>query len=169
MHVFSGLACAEVDAELGSTARTVNRELSKVGAVDAALGTAAGGRCAVGDEAVLKTVADGGGKALRELSTDAPITELIGPSEAGAFDGLRQPHAIDIGGLCAQVQLDIRKALPIRELRERHDAKLLGAREILYVMITVATGNDAVKALPRQEVHDLYEDSLAEVHALLQA
>ncbi len=41
MHVFSGLACAEVGAELGITERTVNRELSKARALLAqALGTA---------------------------------------------------------------------------------------------------------------------------------
>ena len=40
MHVFSGLACAEVGTELGITERTVNRELSKARALLAqALGT----------------------------------------------------------------------------------------------------------------------------------
>ena len=58
--------------------------------------------------------------------------------------------------------------VPIRELREGHDAKLLGAREMFYVVVTVATGNDSVKALPWQEVHDLCEERLAEVHALFQ-
>ena len=41
MHVFSGLACAEVGAELGITERTVNRDLSKARALlSQALGSA---------------------------------------------------------------------------------------------------------------------------------
>lgn len=69
--------------------------------------------------------------------------------------------------MCAKAQLDIAKALTVRELREGHDAKLLGAGEVLCVAIPVVTVNDSVKSLPRQEVQNLGEESLAEVHALL--
>ena len=74
---------------------------------------------------------------------------------------------VELGRLCAQAQLDIPKALPVRELRKRHDAKLLGAGEVFDVVVGAPTSNDSVKALPRQEVHDLCEEGLAEVHALL--
>ena len=65
--------------------------------------------------------------------------------------------------------LDTPKALPIRELGEGHDAKLHGAGEVFDIAVGAATGDDPVKTLPRQEVHDLCEKCLAEVHALLHA
>ena len=58
---------------------------------------------------------------------------------------------IALGGLCAEAQLNVAQTLPIRELSEGHHAKLLGAGEVFDVVIAVATGNDSMKALPREE------------------
>ena len=64
-------------------------------------------------------------------------------------------------------QIGAEGLVPIRELREGHDAKLLGVGEVLDVVVTLVTGTDSMQALLRQEVHDLCEERLVEVHALL--
>ena len=87
-------------------------------------------------------------QALRELSKEVPIAALISLSKGRALDGLRQPHVVELGPMRAQAQLDIPKALPIRELGEGHDAKLLGAGEVFDVAVGAATGDDPVKTLP---------------------
>ena len=53
------------------------------------------------------------------------------------------------------------------QLGEGHDAKPLGTGEAPRVAIAVAPGTDSMKALPRQEVHELCEERRAEVHARL--
>ena len=78
------------------------------------------------------------------------------------------PRASSIKHCTNSAKMRIPKPLPVRELREGHDAKLPGAGEVLHVVISVTTGNDSVKALRGQEVHNVYEDSLAQVLALLQ-
>ena len=64
-------------------------------------------------------------------------------------------------------QIGAEGLVPIRVLREGHDAKLLGVGEVLDVVVTLVTGSDSMNELPGQEVHDLCEERLVEVHALL--
>ena len=66
-----------------------------------------------------------------------------------------------------KAQLNIAKTLPVRALGEGLHAKLLGTAEMFDVAVAVAPGTDSMKALPRQEVHDLCEERRAEVHARL--
>jgi hypothetical protein len=74
-----------------------------------------------------------------------------------------------------EADLDVAQALAIGQLSEGHYAELLGTRHRLDVAVAVAVFfkvvvaiDDAMKSLPRQEVHELGEKRLAEVHRRLQ-
>jgi hypothetical protein len=62
-----------------------------------------------------------------------------------------------LAGLSRQTHFDIAQALAVGQLREGHDAKLLGATEAARPVIAAVTIDDAMEGLPRQEVHDLHE------------
>ena len=98
------------------------------------------------------------------------------------MDAVRQsgPHVLlghSLGGLIAarfvaerlarigrQAGLDIAKALAPGELRERHGAELLGARQRAHARIAAMALHDASEAGPRDELHDLREQGLADMH-----
>jgi hypothetical protein len=71
---------------------------------------------------------------------------------------------VKLAGLSCQTHFDIAQALAVGQLREGHDAKLLGATEAARPMIAVVSIDDAMECLPRQEVHGLREQGFAEVH-----
>ena len=66
--------------------------------------------------------------------------------------------------LSGQTHFDIAQALAVGQLREGHDAKLLGATQAARPVIAAVSIDDAMEGLPRQEVHGLREQGLAEVH-----
>ena len=75
-------------------------------------------------------------------------------------------HVVKLAGLSRQTHFDIAQAFAVGQLREGHDAKLLGATKAARPVIAAVTIDDAMEGLPRQEVHDLHEQGLAEVRRL---
>jgi len=73
---------------------------------------------------------------------------------------------VKLAGLSRQTHFDIAQAFAVGQLREGHDAKLLGATKAARPVIAAVTIDDAMEGLPRQEVHDLHEQGLAEVRRL---
>ena len=74
------------------------------------------------------------------------------------------PHVVKLAGLSCQTHFDIAQTFAVGQLREGHNAKLLGATEAARPVIAVVSMDDAMEGLPRQEVHGLREQGLAEVH-----
>ena len=101
---------------------------------------------------------------LSQLEVDAPVARLVGVGQRRASDRRADAHVVKLAGLSRQTHFDIAQALAVGQLREGHDAKLLGATEAARPVIAAVTIDDAMEGLPRQEVHDLREQHLAEVH-----
>jgi len=101
---------------------------------------------------------------LSELEVDAPIAQLVGIGQRRARNRLGDTHVVELARLSGQTDLDIAQALAVGKLRKGHDAKLLGATEASYPVIAAVAIHDAMEGLPRQEVHDLREQRLAEIH-----
>jgi hypothetical protein len=101
---------------------------------------------------------------LSQLEVDAPVARLVGIGQRRASDRCADPHVVKLAGLSCQTHFDIAQALAVGQLRESHDAKLLGATEAARPVIAAVSIDDAMEGLPRQEVHDLREQGLAEVH-----
>jgi len=72
---------------------------------------------------------------------------------------------IELGILRDQTGLDVAQALPIGQLGEGHRAILLGAGQCLDVAVATVAIHVSRECGPRQEVHQLGEQSLAGVHA----
>ena len=108
-------------------------------------------------------------QALGELGVHAPVARFVGIGEGGAADRLAKAHVVERGRLRREARLDVAQALAVGQLGEGHAAQLLGARQCAYAVIAAITGHNALKGLPRQEVHDLREQGLANVHASLRS
>ena len=104
---------------------------------------------------------------LGKLGMNAPISEFVGIGQRGAFDLLTEPHVVELRRLRRETDLDVAEALAVSQLGEGHHAKLIGACHALHIAIAVVAIDDAMKGLPRQEVHELSEQRLAEVHRQL--
>src|ERR1035437_1959511 len=72
-----------------------------------------------------------------------------------------------LGGLRRQADFDIAHTFSVGQLRKGQNAKLIGAGHGLYVAISIVVIDDAMKRLPWQEIHELLEQRLAEVHEWL--
>ena len=101
---------------------------------------------------------------LGQLEVDAPVARLVGIGQRRASDRRADAHVVKLAGLSRQTHFDIAQALAVGQLREGHDAKLLGATQAARPVIAAVSIDDAMEGLPRQEVHDLREQGLAEVH-----
>src|SRR5450756_2541700 len=103
-------------------------------------------------------------KPLSQLEVDAPVARFVGIGQRRASDRRADAHVVKLAGLSRQTHFDIAQAFAVGQLREGHDAKLLGATEAARPVIAAVTIDDAMEGLPRKEVHDLREQGLAEVH-----
>ena len=101
---------------------------------------------------------------LCQLVPNAPIAPLVGIGQRGAGYRFAQPHVIELARLCRQADFDVAQALAPRQLSEGQDPELLRAIERTHPAIAAIARDDATKARPWHEVHDLGEQRLADVH-----
>jgi len=105
-----------------------------------------------------------GDQPLSQLEVNAPVARLVSIGQRRASDRRTDPHVVKLAGLSCQTHFDIAQALAVGQLREGHDAKLLGAIEATRPVIAAVSIDDAMEGLPRQKVHGLREQGLAEIH-----
>jgi len=67
--------------------------------------------------------------------------------------------------VCQQTGFDIAQTLAVGQLSERHGAELLGATQTAHPEIAAMTRHDTRKTCPRDELHELREQRLAQVHS----
>ena len=76
-----------------------------------------------------------------------------------------QSHRVELAGIGPQGDLDIAKAFAPGQLRKCHDAKLLRAAQSANPGIARVSIHNARKARPRNELHQLRKQRLADIHA----
>jgi hypothetical protein len=101
---------------------------------------------------------------LSQLEVDAPVTRLVSIGQRRASHRCADAHVVKLASLSRQTHFDIAQAFAVGQLREGHDAKLLGATEAARPLIAAVSIDDAMEGLPRQELHDLRKQGLADVH-----
>jgi hypothetical protein len=106
-------------------------------------------------------------QALGELCVNTPIPCLVGIGKRRAFDIVTKPHVIALGGLRRQAHLDIAQTFAVGQLSKRHCAKLIGTVQRLHVTVAAMSRHDSGKRAPRQKIHQLREQRLANVHRRL--
>jgi len=95
--------------------------------------------------------------------------EDLGQAPLGARVDPMSMRLLRSGGGAAAAQLaigvEVAQALAAGELRKRHGAELLGARKRTHAArVAALTLHDARETHPRNELHDLSEQSLASIH-----
>ncbi len=73
-------------------------------------------------------------------------------------------HVVKTLGLCAQIDFDIAKRLPICQLSKGHREELIQASKVLDLVIAAMCGNASPECSQRQIHHDLRENEFALVH-----
>jgi hypothetical protein len=106
-------------------------------------------------------------QALGEVGVDTPVSRLVGIGQRRTLDLLLHAHVVELGRLRREADFDVAQALAIRQLCEGHHAELIGTCHGLYVAIAVIAIDDAMEGLPREKVHELSEQRLADVHGSL--
>ena len=106
-------------------------------------------------------------QALGKFGVNTPVARLVGIGQRRAFDLLPQAHVVELGRLRRKADFDVAQALAVRQLRKGHHAELIGACHGLYVAIAIVAIDDAMEGLPGEEVHQLSEQRLADVHGSL--
>ena len=90
-----------------------------------------------------------------KIGIDAPVPHLVGFRQGTAGDLAADAHMIELVALCPEASLDVPQALPIGQLCEGHDAKLIHAGEMLHAEIALILRDATLKGFQRHEVHDL--------------
>ncbi len=93
-----------------------------------------------------------------------PIARLVSVGQRRPLDCRAKSHRVQLGQIGRQIGLDIAQALAPSQLRKRHGAELLGARPRAHTGVAAMALHDASEAGPRDELHDLREQGLADVH-----
>ena len=80
---------------------------------------------------------------------------------------MSQPYRITLMAVGRERHFDVAEAFAPSELGERHDTKLLGAIHASDAGVASMVIDDAAEAPPRNEIHDLREERLTDIHAYL--
>src|ERR1019366_5358162 len=100
-----------------------------------------------------------------QVLPNVPIAPFVGIGQRRAFYLRTKAHAVQLRLIRQQTGFDIAQTLSVSQLRESHGTELLGARQAAHSGIAAIACHDACKAGPRNELHDLREQRLAQVHS----
>ncbi len=103
-------------------------------------------------------------QALGEVGIDPPVSALVGIGQGGPFHGGANTHVLQLGGLRRQTGLDIAQAFAIGQLGKSQDPKVFGAGQGTHTIIATIAGDDSGKGGPRQAIHQLRKQRLADIH-----
>src|SRR5215212_6004874 len=92
---------------------------------------------------------------------------VVGVGQSGARHAAAESHVVQFAAHRPKASLDIAKAFAISQLSERHRKILITAGEASPMNITAIARNTLLKLVGGQMVHQLSEDSLAEIHPSL--
>jgi hypothetical protein len=79
-------------------------------------------------------------------------------------DAVAKSHGVQLARVGSQRHFDVAQALAPSQLSKSHDAKLLRASQAPHARVAAIAGHDARKACPWNELHDLREQGLADIH-----
>jgi hypothetical protein len=99
-----------------------------------------------------------------DVRPNAPIARFVGIGQRRAMNAVTQSHRIKFARIDPKRYLDIAKTFAPRQLRKGHHAKLLGAGHATNARVAAVAIDDATKARPWHEPHNLRKKRLADIH-----
>ena len=99
-----------------------------------------------------------------DVRPNAPIARFVDIGQRRAMNAVSQSHRIEFVRVGTKCYLDIAHTLAPRQLGKRNHAKLLRAGHSANAGVATVAIDDATKARPRHEPHNLRKKCLADVH-----
>ena len=99
-----------------------------------------------------------------DVRPNAPIARFVGIGQRRAMNAVTQSHRIKFARVGPKSHLDISQTLAPCQLRKRHHAKLFRAGHATNARVAAVAIDDAAKARPRHELHNLCKKRLADIH-----
>ena len=106
-------------------------------------------------------------QALGKFGMDTLVSRFVCIGQSRALDLVPETHLVELGGLCRQTDFYIAQTLALGQLREGHHPELIGTGKRLHIPVATMSLDDARECSPRQKIHQLGEQRLADVHAWL--
>ena len=103
-------------------------------------------------------------KQCSDIRPNAPIARFVGIGQRRAMNAVTLTHRIEFVRVGAKCHLDIAQTLAPRKLSKSHHAKLFRAGHATNACVAALAIDDATKARPRHELHNLRKKRLADVH-----
>jgi hypothetical protein len=103
---------------------------------------------------------------LGEVAIDSPVASLVGIGERGARNSTSETHVIELRLLSAQTGLDIAETGASGELSKNQTEELIPTRETLDVTVALVAIDAKLKLVARNELQELSENRLTDVHRL---
>ena len=101
---------------------------------------------------------------VREFRINAPVARLVGIGQRRSPHRLAEAQVVELRGLRRQTGFDVAQALAVGQLREGHRSVLLGTGQRPHPAVAAIAPDNPRKGAPRQKIHDLREQRLADVH-----
>ena len=99
-----------------------------------------------------------------QVGPDAPVARLVGIGQGGSVNAVAKSHGVQLARVGSKSHFDVSQALAPSQLCKSHDAKLLRAAQAPHARVAAIARHDARKACPWNELHDLCEQGLADIH-----
>ena len=94
-------------------------------------------------------------QSLCKIGVDALVAGFVCVGQSRAGNRSADAHMVELRRLSRQACLYIAQTLPIRQLGEGQDTKLLRATEAANTMVAPITSDNTMKCAPRKKIHDL--------------
>ena len=96
-----------------------------------------------------------GDQSLCEIGVDAPVAGLVGIGQGRTRNRSADAHVVELRCLSRQARFYVAQTLPIGQLGERHDTKLLRTAKGTNSIVPSIASDDTMKCAPREKIHDL--------------
>lgn len=103
---------------------------------------------------------------LSEVGKDSPVALLACDRKGVPGDPSTNPHVVELGGHGPKTCLDVSQALPVRELGESKDQKLIPTGEAAYAAVAQVALDAPVERAVWSMLHELSENGPARIHLL---
>ena len=110
-----------------------------------------------------------GDQDLRKIREDPPLARFVGVRQSRARHLASKSHVVEFAADRVETRFDVTQAFAVCELSEAHCQKLVPTGKALLLMITVIPTYTLLELVPRKMLHELRENSLANVHPSLSA
>lgn len=99
-----------------------------------------------------------------QVGPDSPVARLVGIGQGRAVNAAAKSYGVQLARVGSKSHFDVAQALAPRQLGKSHDSELLRASQAPHTRVAAKARHNSGKACPWNELHDLGEQGLANIH-----